>query len=582
MSDDWNNATPAAVARNGERGRRNASALLGPNSTLDALPPHSEEAERGVLGCILLAPMENIPKARKRLAGEDGAEFYVLALREIWLALCRMLDDRLAGKPICSNDSADQGIDLITLQQRLKDVHKLAEVGGLAFLSSLPDEVPGPSNLDYYLEIVAEQFAAREAIQKASTAAAQILQFPGQTQLILHRLQDELAVVARLAAPPEAAEKMYLRPQDMGDEFWQRWFGRHKGVHGLPMPDLAFGNFPFLIRTRELTLLEAETKMGKSTLASYVITHLLNHGMRAVIDSREVHYADTMKKLVMQLTGVNAGHLCIVGEEQVRKQGFYDCQCETCAQATALFGRAIGWLNERVLVNRTTGIKHWRDLLDAFHELAGQGYNFFLLDSLMRIGIADDDFTQQAACVSSFAQFAIETNSAMWLINHRNKGDGDYRKKSGGSYKVAANASNICSVVKNEKKFEKLAADFDSLRNKVITWAEFLQLDNVKKWLPQHDAKFFVHDQRLDGTRSNAARELWFLKRSGQYFDHRHPRPSAPVNWLQEWTGGAGVSPVSVPPGVTPEPSNDDVAENFPEGETELQNEHNGETGPRR
>lgn len=553
MSDDWDNATPATPA-DAKAKRRKKASLKG---NLDRLPPHSIEAEQGVLGCILLSPMDCLAHARKRLRDEGGEEFYDLRHRDIWLTLCRMFDDLLAGKPIVSTPGAS-GIDLITIQQRLKDVQKLEGVGGLAYLASLPDTVPSGANLDYYLEIVHEKFTLRKAIGLATEFVSKSYEWEGQVEHLIHQLQDGFATVARLATPPDAAQKMYLRPQDMGDDFWQRWFGRHKGVHGLPLPDLAFGNFPFLVRTRELTLLEAETKMGKSTLASYVACHLMKHGMRVVIDSREVHYADSMKKMMMQLTGVSAGHLCIVGEEQVRKQGFYDCQCEMCKQSTSLFGRAVGWLDNRVLINRTTGIKHWRDLLDAFHELADQGYNFFLLDSLMRIGIADDDFTQQATCVSSFAQFCIEKNAAMWLINHRNKGEGDYRKKSGGSYKVAANASNICSVVKNEKKFQKLAPDFDSLRNKVITWAEFLQLDNVKKWLPEWDAKFFVHDQRLDGTRSNAARELWFLKRSGQYFDHRHPRPEKPVNWLDEWTGiGAAVEAKK----------EEDVADNWPKAE---------------
>jgi hypothetical protein len=505
-------------------------------SDTDRLPPHSLEAEQGVLGCCLLAPMDNLPKARKRLGHEEGAEFYDLRHRDIWLTLGRMYDDRLLGKPLSSTATSSDGIDLITVQQRLKDNQRLEGAGGLAYLASLPDMVPSAANLDYYLEIVAEKFALRKAVGLCVEFVRQGYEWQGQVEHLIHTLQDDVAQLARLATPPEQAKQMYLKPSHMGDEFFARWFGRRKGVHGLPLPALAFGNFPFLVRTRELTLIEAETKMGKSTMTSYILLHLLPKGLRAVIDSREVHYVDTMKKLVMQLTGVSEGKLCAAGETQAKEKGFIECACAACAGAQALWKRAMAWLEPKVLVNRTTGIKHWRDILDAFYELAREGYHFFALDSLMRIGIADDDFTQQAECVSAFANFAIETDSAMWLVNHRNKGEGDYRQKSGGSYKVAANAHNICSVRKNEKKFEKLGPDLDLLRSGHVTWDEFLSIKGVKQLLEEWDAKFHVHDQRLDGTRSNASRELWFLKRAGQYFYHRDPRPSEPVNWLEKWT----------------------------------------------
>ncbi len=54
------------------------------------------------------------------------------------------------------------GIDLITLQQRLKDRQQLDGVGGLAYLSSLPDAVPSAASLDYYLDIVIEKYLLRK------------------------------------------------------------------------------------------------------------------------------------------------------------------------------------------------------------------------------------------------------------------------------------------------------------------------------------------------------------------------------------------------------------------------------------
>ena len=81
-----------------------------------------------------------------------------------------------------------------------------------------------------------------------------------------------------------------------------------------------------------------------------------------------------------------------------------------------------------------------------------------------------------------------------------------------------------------------------------------------------------MHDQRADGTRSNAARELWFLKRSGQYFEHRNRERPEPVNWLDQWM------PANGEPGHNGEPGGnghvarsqfDDVTSNWPKPEVD-------------
>src|SRR3974390_3060584 len=95
---------------------------------LDRLPPHSPEAEQGVLGCILLAPNECMGECIEKLkSGEEV--FYDLRHQTIFKMLAEMYDSR-------------EAIDVITLQQRLKDKQLLEQVGGIAYLSVLPDTVP--------------------------------------------------------------------------------------------------------------------------------------------------------------------------------------------------------------------------------------------------------------------------------------------------------------------------------------------------------------------------------------------------------------------------------------------------------
>src|SRR5437868_14137753 len=107
-------------------GRRKPQAMA--SAAVDRLPPHSPEAEQGVLGCALLSPNDCMGECIEKFkSGEDV--FYDLRHQTIFQTLAEMYDRR-------------EPIDLITLQQSLKNRQLLEQVGGLAYLSVLSDTVP--------------------------------------------------------------------------------------------------------------------------------------------------------------------------------------------------------------------------------------------------------------------------------------------------------------------------------------------------------------------------------------------------------------------------------------------------------
>src|SRR5262245_47414981 len=111
-------AAPTADLKHTRRRRNDAG-------NIDRLPPHSIEAEQGVLGCVLLDPTQGIPALVEKLtAGEQT--FYDLRHQTVYTALVAMFE---SGKPV----------DIITLQQYLKDNGLLDEVGGISYLNSLQD-----------------------------------------------------------------------------------------------------------------------------------------------------------------------------------------------------------------------------------------------------------------------------------------------------------------------------------------------------------------------------------------------------------------------------------------------------------
>src|SRR6266436_3184274 len=134
------------------RRRRDANGSSnGSSHSVDRLPPHSIDAEQGVLGCILLSPNECMGECLSKLKGGSDV-FYDLRHQTIFDVMAEMFDKRDA-------------IDVITLQQHLKDRQLLDQVGGIAYLSSLPDVVPSSANLEYYLTIVQDKFLLRKMIR---------------------------------------------------------------------------------------------------------------------------------------------------------------------------------------------------------------------------------------------------------------------------------------------------------------------------------------------------------------------------------------------------------------------------------
>src|ERR1700674_5447518 len=146
-------------------------------ATLDRLPPHSPEAEQGVLGCVLLSPNDCVGECVERF--KAGSEvFYDLRHQTVFETLIEMYDQRVA-------------IDIITLQDRLKNKQRLEEVGGLAYLNSLPDTVPSAANLSYYLEIVLQKYVFRKMIHTSTEVVSRVYDHDGEVDTLLDQVERE-------------------------------------------------------------------------------------------------------------------------------------------------------------------------------------------------------------------------------------------------------------------------------------------------------------------------------------------------------------------------------------------------------
>src|SRR5256886_13328182 len=159
-SSPWTGEKPRKTAGNGA-GRGSAArsdgkvlpiSPTGSAQDVHRTPPHSVEAEQGVLGSMLISPRDAIGECVEKINEEY---FYVPAHQTVYNVLVDLWN-------------AGQAIDLITFTQVLRDRNLLDAVGGAAFVTSLYTFVPTAANLGYYIDIVRDIHILREIIAAAT------------------------------------------------------------------------------------------------------------------------------------------------------------------------------------------------------------------------------------------------------------------------------------------------------------------------------------------------------------------------------------------------------------------------------
>ena len=166
------------------------------NPTLDRLPPHSAEAEQGVLGCVLYdaaGAVEVLSTLQE--AGCRKNWFYDLRHQLIYEMMQAMTKD---GKPV----------DVITLWQAMKDAGILDQCSGIEYLSVLQDSVPGSANLAYYLAIVREKFQLRQLVATCTELVGRAYEFKGPVDELMASVERDLLAVT---APAVVAKEKHIR-----------------------------------------------------------------------------------------------------------------------------------------------------------------------------------------------------------------------------------------------------------------------------------------------------------------------------------------------------------------------------------
>lgn len=274
------------------------SASSSPAGSGDRVPPYSEEAEKGILGSILLDSSRVLDMCvEAQLVPES---FYVPAHRQIYDT---MLDMSKTGQPI----------DILTVSERLRTSGKLDEIGGSIYLDRLVDATPTAAHAEYYAEIVRQKHLLRCVIACARDAEAECYSSQEGADLILSKAEQSFFDITErqhgFMVPWDTAVKKTM-------EQIEQMLVTRRGLTGLSTGFVNLDSILQGLKVGEMIVLAARPSMGKTSLAMNIAENVAlgkndpEHKQRPVgIFSLEMSHDTLVMRMLCSHAGVRSNKI---------------------------------------------------------------------------------------------------------------------------------------------------------------------------------------------------------------------------------------------------------------------------------
>ena len=291
VSEPMHGGGDAGAAADLKKTRRQKPSRTSTAPNIDRLPPHDIQMEMGVLGCALLDPNQCIGECIEKLKDDGTSAFYDLRHQTIYETLSEMFNKRLP-------------IDLITVQQHLKDRQLLDQVGGIAYLSQLQDCVPSAANLSYYLEKIREKYLLRKLVQTCSGVVGRIFDFEGNVEELLDEVEKEILRVNESRAQGSMVPVKTLVNDAIATI--ENYFGRNGELGGLATGFVDLDKMTDGFHGGEMIVIAARPSMGKTSLAMNMAEHVaLELKLPVAVFSLEMSSASLILRMMCSLARVN-------------------------------------------------------------------------------------------------------------------------------------------------------------------------------------------------------------------------------------------------------------------------------------
>lgn len=291
---------------------------------------------------------------------------------------------------------------------------------------------------------------------------------------------------AEIDACYESAEELkpeLLRPaDDYRNATIEEFYPTNPDQLGIPigLPKLAD---KFAWRYGELTIVTGINGHGKTIILSQLGNYVLDHGARACYASMEMLPQKLLERATRQLT---------LERKPARDR----------------IDEAFDWWAGKLWFYAKIGEVDRTKMLDDF-KYARRRYDcrFFVIDSLMRCGLAEDDYEGQKKFVDRLVDFCRDEDVHVVLVAHSRKPKDEHQPVGKldvkGSGAITDLAFNCLTIRRNKRKEQALR----NLEDKPLTDPDVH--DKRDKQRKKPDAWLYIDKQRL-GTAWEGRVDLWF------------------------------------------------------------------------
>jgi twinkle protein len=312
---------------------------------------------------------------------------------------------------------------------------------------------------------------ANECLQKGVTREEMLDCFKAARSLDPDELKRWESYLEQMLNPP-TIQAGYQLP-------WEKTFGK------------------VMLGLAELSVWTGINGHGKSQILGHIVLDCMKQGANVCVASLEIKPLKLLERLTRQASGVRS--------------------------PTEEYTRAIfNWYGDRAWIFELVGTAKTDRLIDVFRYARKRyGIDVFVVDSLMKCGIAEDDYNAQKAFVEQLCDFKNEYNCHVHLVAHPRKVMDESKapgkldvKGSGGIADLADN----CFTVWRDKNQEN---DVNQLQAKGLP---------IPPDIAQECDCILRCDKQRNGEWEGVVR-LWFNRDSFQYLEHHGDRPKQMVEY---------------------------------------------------
>lgn len=265
---------------------------MAPNDMLGRIPPQNEEAERAVLGAILLN--EKVLVEVTDFLGKD--DFYKVAHQHLFGAI------------VSFRQESAESLDLITLSSYLKRKDLVSQCGGLSYISTLTSDVPTTTNAAYYAKILKALSQRRKLLLFSSKLKDNAYDESQDIQKVIDEGEQALS---KLSNDTAGSDNYYsikdLITTTITDIELRSTSGIKNGFEtGYNSLDSITGGF----KKQEFIIVGARPSIGKTAFAlSLTLNMIVKKKYRVGFFSLEMSAASLMERLLTGHSRVDFSHI---------------------------------------------------------------------------------------------------------------------------------------------------------------------------------------------------------------------------------------------------------------------------------